>query len=650
MFFRLIKPNWGKPIIKNSPNPEFIKEIMGPDIYEGCFDSEYIKEKNEEGYNIYYFPNHPSSDLYSNSNTRFLNGKNIDVFNFIFCDMDLKDGIYASKDSFLERIKTFKVKPSLVVDSGHGIHVYWAIKDLTRDAYVLSQLALINYFKTDPSVFTVLQLMRYPNTLNTKVHGEFKLVQIIEELSTAKEYNLEDFPEDFFQLEEKTLNKMQTHLDRLDGKIPVTLPSEINSEELPDSFISLIMENIQIYQLFTNPKEFYGDRSAADMKLVNLLYNLDFPKKEAFSVLANTQKALEKGPSRFEYAALTLDKAYVDRTKCEFLTITQRIRKGFNINTDNSVNGPLLFDCLVNRWRKTNVLGLIGGSGVGKTSVALKIFQESVHNNPDNDDIFIFFSLEQPEIEIIDKWIKLVGDKSALSDRLYVVSNEDEEGNPRCIGLQEINEISNKIKKSTGKNIGAIAIDHIHIINKSVDISKTPTFGGEEQQKQFGNKRVLTIETICNQLKPLAKKLDTFLIVLTQTSREKSSGDVAIDKDGAYGTSFYENNMDYIITIWQPLMRVQALTDIYFLAWQYAKVRLKDKNDPIQVYQQKILIYDMDSGDIRTPDYEQFEQFKALLPRAIEARENALKKKVINYGIIDSNLLAKIKNNYSQKS
>ena len=125
--------------------------------------------------------------------------------------------------------------------------------------------------------------------------------------------------------------------------------------------------------------------------------------------------------------------------------------------------------------------------------------------------------------------------------------------------------------------------------------------------------------------------LDTFVIVLTQTTKEKGKGDIPIDKDGAYGVSQYENMVDYMITIWQPLMRVQHKLDKYFLAWQYAKVRNKHENDLVKPYSHKLLLYDMTTGDLRSPSSQDFALFQSYIPEVIELRKAMKEHKELTY-------------------
>jgi hypothetical protein len=635
VFYRLIKPNWAKPkLANNEPNPEFKKEISGPNVIEGCLTEDKVNELNNLGYNAYFFPNHPDHDVYTEG-TKHLSGKLIKVFNYVFVDMDLKDGDYKSVEAFLDVVSQFPVKPTMTVASGNGVHVYWKMKNLTREDYIITQMALLNHFNTDQSVWTVLQLMRVPGSLNTKQLDNFKRSEIIEVLSSNEVYTVDQLPEYIYNLNEQQKTKIKNHLNKLDGKTEIQFSEDVNVDELPDSFINIMGENDTVNKLFTDPKGFYGDRSGADMKLANILYNRDYPKKEALVVIANTEKALSKGYARFDYAQLTIDKVYVDRSKNNFKTVGQRVRQGAHLIEKDYVKGPYYFDCLTKKWAKKQILGLIGGTGVGKTAVTLKTMKSMIENNLEvNDDVYIFFSLEMPENEIIERWLELVGETSPLADRLYVIGNEDEYDEPRNIGLQEIYEYCNDIKKQTGKELGAVAIDHIGILGLHIDMRKKHKFGVEsEKSTGNGDKRTISLNLACTQVKSLAKMLDTFIILLTQTTKEKGVGYTPLGKDAAYGISQYENIVDYMITIWQPLALIQHTTELRILAWQYAKIRHKHKDDPIQQNQYKLLTYDMATGNLTPPSEEEYLQFSRLMPEALDAIKAKAEKKELNYSV-----------------
>lgn len=631
LFFRCIKPDWAKPNRSNGEvNPDFVEEIEGDETVEGCLSEEYVNELNAKGYNIYWLPNHPSTDLYS-TGVKYLNGRQIDVFDYVFIDMDLKDGYYPTIDAFLDVVRKFPVTPSMTIKSGNGAHVYWRVKDVERMDYVIAQFALLTHFNTDPSIWTVLQLMRFPGSKNTKAHNNFKQTEFVEDLCSDSIYSLTDFPPEIFDsIPPKLLQKAQLHCDKLDGKINLNLPDEINVDELPDRFIELLMNNKTVRDLFHDPRgTAFGDRSKADMSLCNFLFKEKFNRKEAINIMANTQKATSKGASRMDYAATTVDKTYSTRVKNKFLSVGEYLAQGGRTQAGEYINGPSHFDCLEYRWEKKQCLGLIAGPGTGKTATTLEMFDETIENNPENDDIFVFFSLEMPAAQVVGRWVKLVGRHSEKANRLYVIGNEDPEtGDPRNIGLQEIYEYCQELMQMTGKKIRMIALDHIGLISRRIDMRKKHTFGAQDDQfSGHGQIKTVSLNTIAMQMKPLAKMLDCFNIVLTQTTKEKGKGDLPIDKDGARGISDYEHIMDFIITLWQPLMRVQSLTPNYFTAWQYVKVREKGDTDGVKTYEQKLLTYEMNTGRLRTPTPEEYMNFKEILPKANDARKAAEEKK-----------------------
>ena len=602
MFCRLIPPTW-------------LKE-KGAKVEEGIFEKNYIETKNKEGFGAYWFPNHPSHNIYSKEK-KYLSGKDIDVFNYLFVDMDLKDGVW-TKEQFTNALLAYKIRPTKIVDSGNGIHAYWKVDNLKRCEYVHTQMKLIRYFNTDESIWTTLQLMRIPGSINTKNREEFKEVEILYEDNESYSINAFDL---LPVLSDSDNNKCSTHLDKLDGKIQVQLIGDVNLDEIPDSFVDLMIENPTLHELFNNPKS-YGDRSSADMKLINQLYNKNISKKDALCVAANTQKALSKGLHRYDYAQTTVDKAYVDRTKNHFKTVGEMLQGGIKKVLREEVNGPGFFDCLQNKWAKKQVLGLIAGSGVGKTAVTLKIFYDMITNNPDNDDLFVFFSLEMPVEEIIERWLLLVGEND-LANRLIVIGNEDEKGEPRNIGIQEVYEYCQDIKKARGCEIRAIALDHVGILSQHIDMRKKHLFGARNEQA-FGNDnlRTISINNLCTQMKSLAKMLNTFLVLLTQTTKEKGVGYKPIEKDAAYGVSQYENIVDYIIGLWQPLMLVQNNCETKFLSWQYCKIRNKHKRDPMSTNEFRILTYCLETGDLRVPSDVEYDVFKELLPAQIDAAKS----------------------------
>lgn len=637
-YYRLVKPLWGLEEKANGdPNPKFKRGIPGFSIIEGYgFSQEYLKEQNELGYSVYYFPNCPKVNPYSKE-LRFLNGRLIDNFNFAFADIDFKDGVFDSLDSVMERLSEFPFAPTSSVLSGHGVHLYFQIEDLTRESYICAQLKLIEFFKSDSSVYTCLQLMRCPGYLNTKQFENYSsCVELIGAMSSRDIYSAKEFLSKLPQLSCDSKLKAKSHLDRLDGKLVINVSEDIDLSALPEKFIQLLQDKPRIFHLFNDPSA-GGDRSTTDMVLAHLLHSEGYNYKEVFAIIANSQKALEKGGDRLPYTRLTVDKVFIRRKVGNFQSVSEFLRDEDSEILEPEINGPYHLDSgvLGNVWRRKEVLGLISGPGTGKTAFALNTILDTIKNNSDSDDIYVFFSLEMTRGQIINRWVAMVGESSPLADRLYVLDTKTADGKQRMIGLQEVYEACEEIKQFTGCHIGMLVIDHLHIMSTHIDIKVTPDFGiGAEGGTGYGNIRNLTINQLTSQLKTLSVLLDSFLIILAQTTKEKGRGDTPIYKDGCYGISNYDWICDRIITLWQPLLRVQNQTELRILAFQYAKIRELHTDDRVKIYEPKLLTYDMISGRLGGTTPDEYQEFLTMLPHADSARKASIKGEGFTYSVV----------------
>jgi hypothetical protein len=635
-YFRLIKPVWGKPKLKKQKgdqvewldNPDFVREIDGQDVHEGYFSPSFIEKKNAEGYNVYYFPNGPSRVP---EGTKFISGKHIDVWNYVFVDMDLKDNIYETKEAFLAEVEKFPVPPTKVVSSGNGIHVYWRVTDLDRETYMLLQFMLIQHFRTDESVWTPLQLMRWPESLNTKDAANFKQVEVLPNLSTGKTYKVGDLWPNLPDITTEHKHKIQLHIAKLMGihTVDVGKP-DVLVDELPPRFEDLMEQDDYVRGLFESPEETYGDRSKADMALANLLFSYDLSREEAMQVLYNCEKARERtGQHRTSYAANLVDKVYGDRSDQAALSVKEMRERGDVTDLGDLINGPEYMDCLGFRWRKKQVFGLIAPPGGGKTSKTLKMIKEFIDRNPDNDDLFLFYSLEMPAGQILERWDKLTAGNAAAQERLHIATNWTPEGKRRYINLQDIVEIAKHTMHRTGKKIGAIAIDHLAMINPVIDTRRSPNFGFSEASSMSRYKRTinLDIKQLCLSLAELAQTLDCFLIIQSQTTKEKAGhGDKPLEMNAAYGAAAFEWICDYVVTCWQPLLRVYDQTPLRLLAWRYAKIREIRPDDPVQRGQACLVHYDGHTGDMRRLTGDEYTEAQNWLAQVEEMLKEASKK------------------------
>lgn len=107
------------------------------------------------------------------------------------------DNDQTPKDELLATLLSCPMPPSIVVDSGRGLHPYWLLDEpedvraaLSNDHRLVALLrALCRVFAGDPSVCDLARIMRLPGTHNTK-YGEPRLVRIVHQ--SERRYSLSD--------------------------------------------------------------------------------------------------------------------------------------------------------------------------------------------------------------------------------------------------------------------------------------------------------------------------------------------------------------------------------------------------------------------------------------------------------------------------
>lgn len=120
----------------------------------------------------------------------------------LYCDIDFKTTPEAEARPRLDR---FPIKPSIVVQSGGGLHVYWLLKEpLTlpedKDRLVSLLRRLAAAVGADLSSAEPARVLRVPGTLNRKPEYDSPRPVVIERLTTEAQYNIADF-DDLLQAE-----------------------------------------------------------------------------------------------------------------------------------------------------------------------------------------------------------------------------------------------------------------------------------------------------------------------------------------------------------------------------------------------------------------------------------------------------------------
>ena len=596
---RLIAPDW-----------LLAKSVSIKRVQEGLFDDAEISRLNTQGYNVYYYPNYPTSYYYGQP----IVGADIEVFEYVFVDCDLKDKAYLNKDAFIETLVESGITPTKIVDSGHGVHAYWRVQGLDSMSYLRLQRRLIRKFNTDEAVGQIFQLMRLPGTINTKDPTNLLPCNTLYESDYV--YTAEELDKVLPIIQERDEQYCKQHYAKTYN---LNQNQVLISDALPPKFGRFIRDNKEAKELFAGTSE---DRSKSDYRLGHLMFSNGFTKEEALSVLVNSAKALQRAPvHRVSYAENIADKIWTyelteDKEKLdlslsvkEILQKTEGVLKGTRFpchpRVDNTAHG----------FRLGQVIGLVAGSGVGKTAFALNLFRWFAESNPDYHHFFV--PLEQPANEIADRWKTMSQGDESLHEKVHIMSNYDDEGGFRHLSFDEIREYIERFQKEKGLKIGCVVIDHIGALKKKGKL-------GENQD----------ITDICHTMKAFAVQTNTLLVMQSQTNREKAGiGDLELNKDAAFGTVFFESYVDYLITMHQPLKRCHAEEGCPTVtAFKFCKIRHKKANkDIIKEDVCYYLRFDPDTELLRDMNQDEVTAFNYFLPKATNLRKQDRKTDLIKY-------------------
>lgn len=572
MIYRLIAPKWR---LEDNDN-------LRP-VLEGKFTIDRLEHLNQvDCYNAYYLPNYPS-DYESGT----VDGSQIDTFEWCFVDFDLKSNTYESKEEFQDTVAHFL--PTKLIDSGNGMHAYWRVTDLDAMSFLRLQRRLCRALKTDEAVCKIYQLMRVPGTINTKNLDDLKLCK---EVYTADAvYTCEQLDKLLPMITPEDEAYCQQHYDKTYN---INRAVEIN-DAIPLKFAQLINSSQEANDIWRCSTD---DRSKSDYRLGHLMLAHGFTKVEALSVLVNAPKALERAPHhRASYAQGIVDKIWTEEPVQTVEPLSRSVKE-ILMRGGTALQGTRFpchryIDATECGFRLSHVVGLVAGSGVGKTSVALNMFMGFVQNNPEYTHFFV--PLEQKVEEISNRWRKMCDNNAVLYDKVQLISNYADDGSFRHLSLEDIKTYILKFQTETKQKAGCVVIDHIGAL-------KMKSNNGENQK----------ITDICNVMKSFAVQTNTLLVMQSQAPREKAGiGDLELNKDAAFGSVHFEGFCDFLITLWQPLKRQYIKGAPLVTMFKFCKIRHKNtKMDKIQEDAPYPLIFDSETEHFRELTQEEDVAFK----------------------------------------
>ena len=171
---------------------------------------------------------HNEEDVFLGPNTMYLPKRrveNIRQFRALFQDIDCESmGIEKAETVYLIWILYYKgkiPKPTMVTDSGRGVHLYWRIQNAPYGAlntwqelqdYIYYNL---KHLGADKRATDGARVLRLPGTINSRCNSDCKVLYIDNEL----EYSMYELREEYLNYKTKTHQLQMQQTKKIDNKV-----------------------------------------------------------------------------------------------------------------------------------------------------------------------------------------------------------------------------------------------------------------------------------------------------------------------------------------------------------------------------------------------------------------------------------------------
>ncbi len=249
-----------------------------------------------------------------------------------WADLDFKDFTRGETEA-RSALDNFQIKPSVVVNSGYGLHAYWIFKEIEvlngNAAEHEARLKGIGRAVRGDNVFDITRVLRIPNTINfptakKRAYGHTEAKTCIIEICADLRYNPCDF-DDYLDNDLKLEVITQSDTEEL-------LPSHFNDDLSKDQSLRELWEGIRVTR---KPQSTEIDRSRQDAQLTHRLVKLGYQDNEIVSILTKYKfgKTHErKDPNSYISGVIADSRKKNGKTEIS-LPNNQNIRKKLHLTT-----------------------------------------------------------------------------------------------------------------------------------------------------------------------------------------------------------------------------------------------------------------------------------------------------------------------------
>ena len=443
----------------------------------------------------------------------------------LWCDVDYKD---TSREIIIQKLKAFPFKPSITVKSGCGIHLYWLLKEPSRQEDIGKvediNKRIVSQLGGDLNSCDAARILRIPGTVNHKYENK-PVCEVVEKEEYY--YNLDDF------------------LDTLPAPTPKN-----HSEGTPTSTRNWLTEAMQGVGK--------GNRNAVAAKIAGYWINKIAPKE--VQIILSTWN-LQNNPPLSEKEINTIIKSVsrYEPEKSNTVDISnvydnQRMLSEYrnyikSLKQNRFITGIHEIDKRIRGIAGGEVLTIIARAGSFKTAALQNLLKSYINNSSWGA---IFFSLEMPIPSITERYCSIVTgasgndiedsytsklsgaekfknevEKQFLSDlkNLFII--------PTKVSISDMVSYVKLIEQNKNIKIGLIGIDYLGLIDSQ------------------GKNEYEIISKLSRDIKTMAKTINLPVILLSQVNRKGGEGQTEITLDMGRGSGAVEEGADFVLGLWQ---------------------------------------------------------------------------------------------------
>lgn len=330
-----------------------------------------IREKNRKGMGVYFTPNPCEGGRKE---------ENVTSVQWVFADLD----DYSEQD-MKAVVKRAPVRPSIVVRTGRGFHLYWKC-GCSRDQFTKLVEGIIFFFDSDPAISSINEVLRLPGYYHMKDPDNPKMVEIIHfnpELVTIDEM-LKAYPSPVKQVQRQYNDDAELEFLK---DVPITRVLERLGVEVKQR---AIWENGEKTSAMVNEKGNYINRfsgkpgSGSTIDAV-----MEYGKMELNEAIdwLRDMAGVKKDPKKVAKVVLKREEVEQDRIDTD--------RKDMTWGTPN-------LDQRITPIESHHFVLLVGETGSGKTTFCFDV----AYKNSLKGIKVLFISLEMTEDEIATRFAR----------------------------------------------------------------------------------------------------------------------------------------------------------------------------------------------------------------------------------------------------